>query len=413
MTSPPPLIHRPTRRGRRAVRVGLVSLGVLGAAAALGVGQSAVKKKQRVDEKLQRAEARLGKVQRRERVLTSQVAVYNGRVRQVTVKLVPLQDRLSRLEAEQERLQTRLGELNTRLKIEKERLQKAEDELAQRRAALAERLRFIYDQGEVDPILVMLESGSIVDAVETDNELQRITDRDGNLVDITRRRADDVRRSRDRIRADRDEVERAEQRTEQAATEVKVVTTELEASKARLETVRRQRQDLLDSVQGDRREIEEETKDLRARSAALQAKIVQAQVGTTGQPSTVVRTPSSAGMIWPASGTLTSGFGWRWGRMHEGIDIAVPSGTPVAAAASGTVIYAGWQGGYGNIVIIDHGGGIATAYGHNTRVAVSSGQSVTQGQVIAYSGSTGHSTGPHIHFEVRVNGSAVDPMGYL
>jgi murein DD-endopeptidase MepM/ murein hydrolase activator NlpD len=99
--------------------------------------------------------------------------------------------------------------------------------------------------------------------------------------------------------------------------------------------------------------------------------------------------------------------------MHEGIDIAVPTGTPVVAAASGTVIVAGWLGGYGNLVVVDHGNGIATAYGHNTSVTVGVGQAVAQGQLIAYAGSTGHSTGPHVHFEVRVNGAAVDPFGYL
>jgi len=110
---------------------------------------------------------------------------------------------------------------------------------------------------------------------------------------------------------------------------------------------------------------------------------------------------------------VTSGFGFRWGRLHAGIDIAVASGTPVVASAAGTVIVAGWYGGYGNLVVIDHGNGIATAYGHNSSVAVSPGQYVAQGQLISYSGSTGHSTGPHVHFEVRINGSPVDPMGYL
>jgi murein DD-endopeptidase MepM/ murein hydrolase activator NlpD len=99
--------------------------------------------------------------------------------------------------------------------------------------------------------------------------------------------------------------------------------------------------------------------------------------------------------------------------MHEGIDIAVSSGTPVVAAAAGTVIVAGWLGGYGNLVVVDHGNGISTAYGHNTSVAVGVGQSVAQGQLVAYSGNTGHSTGPHVHFEVRINGSPVDPLGYL
>jgi murein DD-endopeptidase MepM/ murein hydrolase activator NlpD len=123
--------------------------------------------------------------------------------------------------------------------------------------------------------------------------------------------------------------------------------------------------------------------------------------------------PSAAGFIWPVHGVLTSGFGYRWGRMHEGIDLAVSSGTPVVAAASGTVIVAGWMGGYGNLVVVDHGGGVSTAYGHNTMVTVGVGQHVAQGQLISYSGSTGHSTGPHVHFEVRINGSPVDPMGYL
>jgi murein DD-endopeptidase MepM/ murein hydrolase activator NlpD len=112
------------------------------------------------------------------------------------------------------------------------------------------------------------------------------------------------------------------------------------------------------------------------------------------------------------NGVVTSGFGWRWGRMHEGIDIAAPSGTPIRAVAAGTVIYAGWMGGYGNIVIVDHGNGLATAYAHQSAIYIGGG-GVSQGTVIGAVGSTGNSTGPHLHFEVRVNGSPVDPMGYL
>jgi murein DD-endopeptidase MepM/ murein hydrolase activator NlpD len=110
---------------------------------------------------------------------------------------------------------------------------------------------------------------------------------------------------------------------------------------------------------------------------------------------------------------VTSPFGMRWGRMHEGIDIGAGYGTPIMAAASGVVIYAGWLGGYGNLVVIDHGGGLATAYAHQSQIAVAQGQAVSQGQVIGYIGCTGHCYGPHLHFEVRVNGQAVDPLGYL
>ena len=103
----------------------------------------------------------------------------------------------------------------------------------------------------------------------------------------------------------------------------------------------------------------------------------------------------------------------RWGRMHQGIDIGVPYGTPIHAAAAGTVIYCGWMEGYGNLVVIDHHNTLATAYAHQSSIAVQCGQDVSQGDVIGYVGCTGHCTGPHLHFEVRVNGIPVDPLGYL
>ena len=113
------------------------------------------------------------------------------------------------------------------------------------------------------------------------------------------------------------------------------------------------------------------------------------------------------------NGPVVSPFGMRWGRLHAGVDIAVPSGTAIRAAASGTVAMAGWMGGYGQYTCIQHGGGIATCYAHQSSIGVSVGQHVKQGQVIGSSGCTGHCFGPHVHFEVRINGSPVDPMGYL
>lgn len=122
-----------------------------------------------------------------------------------------------------------------------------------------------------------------------------------------------------------------------------------------------------------------------------------------------------AGFIWPAHGVLTSGYGWRWGRMHKGIDIAGPVGTPIVAAASGVVITAGWNsGGYGNLVEIQHSDGSITLYAHNSRLLVRTGQYIQQGQQVAEMGSTGFSTGPHLHFEVHPGGSgAVNPIAYL
>lgn len=135
----------------------------------------------------------------------------------------------------------------------------------------------------------------------------------------------------------------------------------------------------------------------------------------TKNAANLAATPS----IWPTSGEVSSRFGWRnspWGggqELHPGIDIANSMGTPIFATADGEVVLSGWSGGYGNIVQINHGKGIETIYGHNSRVIVNAGQAVKKGQVIAYLGSTGRSTGPHLHYEVRVNGTAVDPIRFL
>jgi murein DD-endopeptidase MepM/ murein hydrolase activator NlpD len=112
-------------------------------------------------------------------------------------------------------------------------------------------------------------------------------------------------------------------------------------------------------------------------------------------------------------GTVTSEFGPRWGEFHPGIDIAAPDRTPIRASKAGVVIFAGWYGGYGNLVVVSHGGGLSTAYAHQSSIAVSQGQNVSQGQVLGYEGSTGYSTGPHLHFEVRLDGVPQNPRGYV
>ncbi|MDQ3981907.1 MAG: peptidoglycan DD-metalloendopeptidase family protein, partial [Actinomycetota bacterium] len=122
---------------------------------------------------------------------------------------------------------------------------------------------------------------------------------------------------------------------------------------------------------------------------------------------------SSSGYIWPLGGAITSYYGPRWGGMHTGLDIDGSSGQPIVASKGGTVILSSYYSGYGNAVIIDHGGGYSTLYAHMSSFAVSSGQSVSQGQVVGYVGCTGSCTGDHLHFEVRVNGSPVDPLPYL
>jgi murein DD-endopeptidase MepM/ murein hydrolase activator NlpD len=221
----------------------------------------------------------------------------------------------------------------------------------------------------------------------------------------------------------RAQVAAARKRTKQLRVTVRgetaVIETRTEQTRAIRDELVGARDDLSDTKQkkltdlstlttAERAEAEE-IDALQAASARIAEEIRARQAKDTGP----TQTASNAGLIWPVQGPVTSPFGWRWGRMHEGIDIGVGYGTPIHAAAGGTVIYCGWEEGYGNFVVIDHGGNLATAYGHQSSIAVTCGQQVNQGDVIGYVGCTGHCFGPHLHFEVRVNGNPVDPLGYL
>jgi murein DD-endopeptidase MepM/ murein hydrolase activator NlpD len=158
-------------------------------------------------------------------------------------------------------------------------------------------------------------------------------------------------------------------------------------------------------------DLQSESASLAAADAGVKALLAPSQSFQDAAP---VASSSSSGMIWPVRGIVTSEFGSRWGSFHPGIDIAAPEGTPIAAAKSGVVVFAGWNdGGYGNFVVLDNGGGVGTAYAHQSRIAVSEGQHVSQGQTLGYVGTTGNSTGDHLHFEVRINGQVQNPRSYL
>ncbi len=390
----------------------------MGAGAALAIGGVAwsapADEKADVDQRLERARDRLAQARGRESVLTDEVQGYTDRIRTLEARLAPLRERSARLDAELAELRDRLEQLTRRLAVEQERLADALAELALREAVLGDRLRDIYARGEPDPILVLLESGSLSEALAASELLEVVAERDRDLAQAVKTYAAEVRRTRDAIAEMKAEVAESEARAEVAAERARAAKADLEREQAGLTKVRAGRQALLDSVRGDREQIEAEARNLEERSAALANRIRRAQ-GLPAAPSGAVQVgpPSSAGLVWPVSGPITSGFGPRWGRMHEGIDIAGSSGTPIAAAATGTVISAGWSGGYGQLVVLDHGNGLSTAYAHLSSISVSAGQTVPQGSAVGGMGTTGSSTGVHLHFEVRVNGAAVNPLGYL
>jgi murein DD-endopeptidase MepM/ murein hydrolase activator NlpD len=277
-------------------------------------------------------------------------------------------------------------------------------------ARLEERLIELYQSDDTNAFEILLQVQSLSDIVDQLEYFESIGRQDQALTERIQTLRDEMKVAREQTRLTRIEVAEETRELERKTAEQVAAKEALVAQQNALAAAQANRENVLASVQENRHAAEEDVKAMAAESAKLAAQIRSSSGGSGG--GSTGDGSSSSGFIWPVHGVVTSGFGYRWGRMHEGIDIAAPSGTPIHAAASGTVIYTGYMGGYGNLTIIDHGNGLATAYAHQSGFAVGGGH-VSQGAVIGYVGSTGNSTGPHLHFEVRVNGNPVDPMGYL
>ena len=268
---------------------------------------------------------------------------------------------------------------------------------------LRQRLVGIYRSGDPDLLTVMLESDGFDDLVSRYEYLRRIEEQDASIVGRVRTLRNGTRVTVERVTADRNEIE--DKKAELERTRI-----QLEEREAELAAVRDSKAAALDTVNSQIEKLEGDVSHLQDQ---IQQQIQEASSTSVTPLEAGPVQGASGGWIWPVNGTLTSPFGYRWGRMHEGIDISIPEGTPIRAAKPGNVILAAYTGGYGNYTCVDHGGGLSSCYAHQASYAVSPGDEVAQGEMIGYSGNTGSSTGPHLHFEIRVNGSAVDPLGYL
>jgi len=370
-----------------------------------------VERKQAVDRRLYSAEARLRAAIDRQAVLTSDLATINRRLREVRGRLAPLAARRDEAVRAHRLARGTLVQVNRDLAFQRRQLRIATSRLRVQRQALAERIREIYRTEDDDPLLGLLQGGSLAEIAGAASGIERATDRDRDMIDSVARYRNLTRTSAARIAVLQERAAAAEARTARRAEVATAAARDLDVEQRVLRRTKRVRTRMLATIRVDRDHIEDDTRELREQSFALARRIAEIQGVPYAEPADT--TPSAAGFTWPTSGQITSGFGPRWGRMHQGLDIAAPTGRPITAAKSGTVIVAGWSGGYGQLVVIDHGGGLATAYAHQSRIAVKTGDPVTQGGLVGFVGSTGHSTGPHLRFEVRVNGAARDPLPYL
>ncbi len=358
------------------------------------------------DDKLGRLQGKIARANQREGVLTSQISAISTRIRNLEGNVSAAEAKLAPLQAELVVHQRKLDAITDVYRRQALRLEAAQEQYEIAAKRLGRRLILLYQEGRPDVVSVVFSSTSISDAVKQIEYLQDITLNDESIaqrVNEVRIHFAAVKKRTGKIRA----TVADEMRTIAAQTaEAQRVRDGLVSTRDALASTRSKESRMLAGVRESKQQWLADVAALQAGSAAIAERIRAAGSSSSA-------TPSSAGLIWPVSGVLTSTFGMRWGRMHEGIDIGAPEGTPIYAATGGTVIYAGWEGGYGNLTVIDHGNGLSTAYGHQSQIAVSNGQVVARGQAIGYVGNTGHSFGPHLHFEVRVNGTPVDPLQYL
>jgi murein DD-endopeptidase MepM/ murein hydrolase activator NlpD len=367
-----------------------------------------------LESKLDAKEAKLSKVRERSGVLTTTISQLGDRIDRLTTEVAGLRKQEAAVEVRLNAKQAELDRAMAQLDVAKTRLVKTRSHLKRALTALRDRLVAMYEAGTPDVLSVIVGANGYDDLIDRTEYLNRIRGNDEAIVGRVRELRNQVRRTVDRLRGAKDQIEAAR---DSIASEEQALASARGAVQ--------QRQSSLVAARGDRvaalKKIRSHEEELDGSVAKIQAKIAAqlAGYGSVPLPAGPIRGGSS-GLIWPVDGPVVSGFGSRTingsYEYHPGIDIAVPSGTPIRAAAAGTVIFTepeASSGGYGNYTCIDHGGGLSTCYAHQETFAVSAGQQVSQGQIIGYSDCTGYCFGPHLHFEVRIDGEVTDPMAYL
>lgn len=337
-------------------------------------------------------QAQMHKMQDKKEAARQRAESANAGLQEIMGNLRQLQKQADELQGKNDALQGQINENQAKLAQKKA-------EVEQRLKLYRKRLRDIYINGQINYLDVLLGAKDFGDFSSRMYLLQKIIARDIALLE--------------QLKKDEAEIKSRQEQLDAQMQEIKRTQAVLEEKKAQVTKLKEQRANMLYKAQEEEQASQSEYDRLLAISENITAMLRNMEGGA----------PTSGGgtgrFMWPCSGEITSYYGWRthpiFGttKYHSGMDIAVDYGTPILAADSGTVIYSGWLGGYGYCVMIDHGGGLVSLYGHNQGLNVSEGQYVSKGTCVAYAGSTGYSTGPHCHFEVRLHGEVTEPLDYL
>jgi murein DD-endopeptidase MepM/ murein hydrolase activator NlpD len=365
--------------------------------------------------KIQRKQDQIQWRKGREHVLSSDISGFTHKINALQGEITTLQNKQVRLQANLDTKRAELVKIQADLRRERLRLARLRARLAEARAALAKRLLDLYKADQPDLVTVVLESNGFADLLERTEFMQRISHQDAHIIDVVRTAQADATATAARLDALEKRAARVTKEIQGRRDQVSAVRVGLVDRRDTVQSVRSRKFALLRSSQDRRHQLQDDVASLVSAQRKIQAKL--AGLGSGSLTAGPVK-QGSGGLIWPVNGPITSPFCERraWEACHPGIDIGVASGTPIRAAAAGKVVLMqpeSASGGYGNFTCIQHTASLSTCYAHQSRFATMVGASVSQGQVIGYSGCTGRCFGPHLHFETRVNGHVVNPMNYL
>lgn len=343
-----------------------------------------------INDKIKEAKSQLEEGKEEQNDLLSQIDDLNAKMEEVESEIAELDGQIDEKTAQ---IDTKQAELDS-----------TQAELDQQNAALSERLRVMYKSGETGIMEVILGSSDIVEMISNIHMVQTIYDYDMEVLDKIQKQYQVLDRQKTELQSMKDDLESSRAEKQTYEDELNADLSELEELEAK--------------VASDNEALEAQIDKLNREANALTAEM---QRGAIQSSSSATSTYSGGIFLWPVPNyaRISSYFGYRmhpilgYTKFHSGLDIAASSGTPILAANGGTVIFSGTRNGYGKTIMIDHGGGLVTLYGHCSSLLVGTGTTVSRGQTVALVGSTGQSTGPHCHFEVRKDGTAVNPQSYL